>query len=148
MAIDLRQLEERLHHFAELLGAEPKEHESAAGPSDATTPHIELIDFDDLRRMLTETIAVLTTVAKQNDDAAVVRNWLGARIVALRRARQAFLREGLTPIDPVEENMPLPTLLRCFEDETARWRAATADKSRRPGRSGGRGHKEYLEFKS
>lgn len=148
MAVDLWQLTQRLDHFAEELALEPRGDEAVAGKAETATPHIEVIDFDDLRQTLTEAMAVLTVAAKQNDDTAVVRDWLAARIVALRRARQAFLREGHAPIDPAEEDMSLPTLLRRFEDETARWRAATVAGSRRAGRNGGRGHKEYREFKS
>lgn len=148
MAVDFRKLKQRLSHFAEELAPEPRGEATFVGGVKTAIPHIEVIDFDELRQALAEAMAVLTAAAKQNDDTAVVRDWLAARIAALRRARQAFLREGHAPINPVEEDMPLPTLLRCFEDETARWRAATAEGSCRAGRNGGRGHKEYHEFKS
>lgn len=147
MAIDLRQLEQRLHRLAETLAEAPVDDPSEAG-QEVAVPHIELIDFDELRRTLLEAMAALAAASRREDDAAVVRNWLTMRVIALRRARRAFLRQGPAPVEPVAGDVPLPALLRCFEDETARWRAATAERGRRAGRSGGRAQREYLDFKS
>jgi hypothetical protein len=148
METSLGLLEKRLKDFAEILAGEPQGHRLHADSVDSP-PHVELIDFDDLRRVLAETITALGAASRQSNDAAVVRNWFAARIAALRRARQAFLHQPpTTDSDPAGDDAPLPTLLRCFDDESARWRALTAEGSRRAGRNEGRARREYLDFKS
>lgn len=148
METNLGPLEERLTDFVEIIVGEPRGHRPDAGSVDAP-PHIELIDFDDLRRALEETAVALGAASRQINDAEVVRNWFAARIAALRRARRVFLREqSAAEPDSTAEEISLPTLLRCFEDETARWRALTADSGRHTGRNEGRRHREYLDFKS
>lgn len=148
MESNLGPLEERLNHFAVILAGELRGRTPDAETSDAP-PHIELIDLDDLRRALEETMAVLGAASRQMNDATVVRKWFIARVTALRRARQAFLQERLA-VEPCPngDDVPLPTLLRHFEDESARWRALTVEGNRRAGRNGGRPNRDILDFKS
>ncbi|MDD4050778.1 MAG: hypothetical protein PHR28_02610 [candidate division Zixibacteria bacterium] len=148
MESSLGPLEERLNHFAVILAGELRGHTPDAEPPDAP-PHIELIDFDDLRRVLEETMAALDAASRKTNDATVVRKWFAARIAALRRARHAFLQErSAAEPCPDGDDISLPTLLHCFEDESARWRALTAEGSRRAGRNGGRPYNDILDFKS
>ncbi len=148
MESSLGPLEERLNHFAVILAGELRGHTPDAESSDAP-PHVELIDFDDLRRTLEETMTALDAASRKMNEAAIVRSWFTARIAALSRARQAFLKERATA-EPREigDDVPLPALLRRFEDESARWRALTVEGSRRAGRNGGRPYRDILDFKS
>lgn len=148
MENNLGPLEERLNHFAMILSGELRGPLPDAESSDAP-PHIELIDFDDLRRTLEETMAALDADSRKTNEAAVVRNWFVARIAALSRARQVFLQEraAVEPC-PDGDDVPLPALVRRFEDESARWRALTVEGGRRAGRKGGQPYRDILDFKS
>lgn len=148
MENNLGRLEERLNHCAMILSGELRGHLPDAESADAP-PHIELIDFDDLRRTLEETMAALDAASRKTNEVAVVRNWFVARIAALSRARQAFLQEraAVEPC-PDGDDVPLSALLRRFEDESARWRALMVEGSRRAGRKGGQPYRDILDFKS
>jgi len=95
-------------------------------------PHIELIDFDALRIVLRQAVAAMAAVQSQRQDALAVREWFVNRITALRRGRRAILSHTSSePDDAPSQEMSLSSLVRSFEEESARLRRLTVDRARR-----------------
>jgi hypothetical protein len=92
---------------------------------DARKPevHMEMLDFDQLRATMAAAGEALEAAAAAEHEAAVVRQWLTARVVSLRRGRRALLAAAGDDDTKISEAVPLSALIHLFEEESARLRS-------------------------
>jgi hypothetical protein len=148
MESKFQQLNQCLEGFVTILNS--TEFIGEPSPSDEhPAPNIELIDFDQLCQVLSETITALDEAQAIKREGEVIRKWLKSRIASLRHGRQALLsqKKSLTESDDLEKTT-LPELVRLFEDESARLRSLA--KNAGPGKTGRRYHRadDFRQFKS
>ncbi len=147
MGNNIGEIGERLQYAAAALG--PIGVAEIDGETAITHPHVELIDFDQLRRTLVEATEAMEAAEKQTRDIDVVKRWLTCRITALKRGRQVLLNETVTGKDAGHgDDISAAELLHRFEEETARWRMTTTDRRDGCAFQPGRRNRDYLAFKS
>jgi hypothetical protein len=110
-------------------------------------PHIEKLDFDQLRQLLSDLRERLEEARKIEREMETVRRRLAGRIASLRRGRKTLIDNGRSDDDALSgDGVPLVELMRIYEEETARLHRAASS----PGRSV-RGnstiYRDYREFK-
>jgi len=140
-------LEQALSEYVNLLTAREAAGDENGSPSEPL--HIETIDFDRLRSILTDAAAALREAAGRDAEAEVVRGWFTQRIVALQRARKALLggEGGMDTIDALGR-LGWREVLRRFEDESSQLRRSLRPQS--AAMAGPSAHKQdkYQDFKS
>jgi hypothetical protein len=143
MESDYTQLIERTQSFVDLLDIKHDESDTA----DADRPHVERIDFDQLRELLSTLRDKLDGARKVEGEMHRVRRRLAARIEALRRGGKIIADDGRQSTDSLPaEDVSLDELIRMHEEETARLHHATAS-SDRSVRSNRKIYRDYGEFK-
>ncbi len=143
MESEYTQLMDRVKSFVGLLDHAHDEPNS----TEAGGPHVERIDFDQLRELLSTVCDRLDEARKIEDETGRVRRRLTARIAALRRGRTIVAADGRPVADaaPAEDGA-LIDLIQTLEEEAARLHRATASFGRKTFRQGAV-HHDYREFK-
>jgi len=120
---DRKMLIEKLRIFHRQLSSPAETADSVSG--------VELIDFDNLRKILSETAAELEAARSREQDHIAIRQWFANRIQALRRGRKAVVREPAKDLsDPAGESIRLIDLARMLDEESARMRRTLSGNSR------------------
>jgi hypothetical protein len=115
----------------------------------AETPHLELIDFDRLQKMLQAAISHLESARIRDQELTVARRWFSDRIASLRRGRKAILQHqqsGNNTNSPDEST--LPDLIRYFEEEAALMRSTASNNQLWYNGRGGQKADDFRPFKS
>ncbi len=139
MESEYTQLIGQVTSFIDLLNCDRDE-------GDTDGPHMERIDFDRLREILSAVHSKLDAAQKAEAEMRRVRRRLAARITALRRGGRIIADDG----HPVEDSLPaddvsLDELIRMQEEEAARLHQAASPGRTAPG--GGKTYRGYSEFK-
>jgi hypothetical protein len=112
-------------------------------------PHVEMIDFDKLRDLLTASMAALEHARENDRDIAVARNWLANRVQSLQRGRNAVVsahnrNNGVQSPD----QSTLSELITQYEESAARLRRLVSTNCRQTIGKSDSGRGSFQEFKS
>jgi hypothetical protein len=142
------ELNQYLTETVRLLDSEEIE-DGTSETAGARNPHLELIDFNKLQDAMKAVMEQLEGTEGRNREQKVVRQWFIERILAFQRGCQAVLRHNRKMHDiPSLEGETLTSLIRIFEEESARLRSTAAEyRPRATSREDSRAEK-YRPFKS
>ena len=143
MENDYTQLTGQMQSFIDLLGHQHDDSEATG----ADGPHMERIDFDRLRDVLTAVREKLEAAQRLDSEMHALRRRLMGRIEALRRSGKLMADDGRPGNEALPANdISLDELLRIYDEETSLLHYAAASR-KRAARSRHKVNRDYNQFK-